>query len=71
MFWRVSGGSGGTAGFLGGWAAVTLSFQLLCPLQYQPTIKWAVPWWAMPWLPSLAIVLLVFRSAGQWVPSCV
>ncbi|GAB4822125.1 hypothetical protein N2152v2_009171 [Parachlorella kessleri] len=41
------------------WALSTLSFQVCCPLEYEPP-KWHIPWWAMPWLPSLAILLLLF-----------
>lgn len=49
--------------FLAAWAAVTLSFQLFCRLQYDPP-AWHVPWWLMPWLPSGAILLVVFRCGG-------
>ncbi|GAB4822126.1 hypothetical protein N2152v2_009172 [Parachlorella kessleri] len=41
------------------WFLFTLSFQVCCPLEYEPP-KWHIPWWAMPWLPSLAILLLLF-----------
>ena len=40
--------------------AVALSLQLCCPLEYQPP-GWHVPWWLMPWLPTVAIGLMVFR----------
>ena len=42
------------------WFLVTLSLQLCCPLEYQPP-GWHVPWWLMPWLPTVAIGLVVFR----------
>ena len=42
------------------WILATLSFQLCCPLEYEPA-GWHVPWWLMPWLPSVAIGLLTFR----------
>ena len=29
-----------------------------------PPAGWHVPWWAMPWLPSAAILLVLFRRAG-------
>jgi hypothetical protein len=47
--------------FVLGWFLVTLSFQLCCPMEYQPE-GFHIPWWLMPWLPSVAIALLVFRQ---------
>ncbi|KAI3435769.1 hypothetical protein D9Q98_001827 [Chlorella vulgaris] len=49
--------------FVLGWFLVTLSFQLCCPMEYQPE-GFHIPWWLMPWLPSVAIALLVF-SVGS------
>ncbi|EFN53780.1 hypothetical protein CHLNCDRAFT_58448 [Chlorella variabilis] len=49
--------------FLIGWALVTLSLQFWCPLEYEPA-GWRIPFWMMPWLPSLALLLLVFRQAA-------
>ena len=51
-----------TALFALAWFFVTLSFQLCCPMEYEP-VGWHVPYWLMPWLPSLAIGLVVFRQA--------
>ncbi|PSC68357.1 cationic amino acid transporter 1-like [Micractinium conductrix] len=51
--------SGAVLWLLLAWFLVTLSFQLCCPLEYQPA-GWHVPWWAMPWLPSAAILLVLF-----------
>ena len=48
-----------TAWFALAWFVVTLSFQLCCPLEYQP-VRWHVPYWLMPWLPSAAIALVLF-----------
>ena len=45
------------------WALLTASFQLCCPLEYRPS-GWHVPWWAMPWLPSCGVLLVVFRCAA-------
>jgi len=42
------------------WVLSTLSMQLCCPLEYCPE-GWHVPWWLMPWLPSAAIAMVVFR----------
>ena len=50
----------GPVWFVVAWALVTLSFQLCCPLEYEPA-GWHVPGWLMPWLPSVAIGLLSFR----------
>lgn len=49
--------------FLLAWAVATLSFQLWCPLEYTPP-GFHVPSWLMPWLPSLALQLLVFSLAA-------
>ena len=37
---------------------------LLCPLEYSPP-GWHVPWWLMPWLPSFAIGLIIFRWGAR------
>ena len=50
----------GSAWFVLALFAVALSLQLCCPLEYQPP-GWHVPWWLMPWLPTVAIGLMVFR----------
>lgn len=49
------------------WAVLTASFQLCCPLEYRPA-GWHVPWWAMPWLPSAGLFLVVFRWAQPGAP---
>jgi hypothetical protein len=46
--------------FVLAWFLATLSFQLCCPLEYQPA-GFHVPSWLMPWLPSFALSLLIFR----------
>ncbi|KDD75750.1 amino acid permease [Helicosporidium sp. ATCC 50920] len=45
------------------WLASTLSFQLLCPLEYLPP-NFHIKGWLMPWMPSLAIGLIVFSLAN-------
>lgn len=49
-----------TAIFVLAWFLVTLSFQLCCPMEYEP-VGWHIKWWLMPWLPSTAIGLIIFR----------
>ncbi|KAI7844490.1 hypothetical protein COHA_001949, partial [Chlorella ohadii] len=44
---------------VGAWLLTTLSLQLWCPLEYTPE-GWHVPACLMPWLPSVAINLVVF-----------
>jgi hypothetical protein len=51
--------------FILGWFLATLSFQLCCPMEYEPA-NWHVPRWLMPWLPALGIGLIVFR----WAMNC-
>lgn len=53
----------GSIAFVIVWAGLTLSMQLLCPLEYEPP-KWHVPWWLMPWLPSLSVLSLIFVVAS-------
>ncbi|KAL4419847.1 hypothetical protein ABPG75_006945 [Micractinium tetrahymenae] len=53
----------GPVWFLLAWALATLSFQFWCPLEYTPP-GFHVPSWLMPWLPSLALQLLVFSVAA-------
>ncbi len=60
VYFQMHGGIG-TVGFVGAWAASTLLFQLTCPLEYQPALPFAIPWWLMPWLPSFCIALTSFR----------
>ncbi|GAB4819071.1 hypothetical protein N2152v2_006117 [Parachlorella kessleri] len=63
VYFQMHGGIG-TVGFVGAWAASTLLFQLTCPLEYQPALPFAIPWWLMPWLPSVCIALTIFSMAS-------
>lgn len=49
------------------WAAtfllVTLSMQLLCPLQTAPG-SWHIPAFLMPWAPAITIALIMFGLTG-------
>jgi hypothetical protein len=47
--------------FILAWFLATLSFQLCCPMEYEP-VNWHIPSWLMPWLPALAIGLTIFRQ---------
>jgi hypothetical protein len=52
-----------TLWWLVSWFCVTLSMQFWCPLEYEPS-GWHVPRYLMPWLPSAATLLVVFRCGA-------
>lgn len=55
-------GQAATLAVLGVWFAATTSMWLLCPLQYEPS-GWRIPAWMLPWVPSVAILLICFSMA--------
>lgn len=52
-----------TVWWLVSWFCITLSMQFWCPLEYEPS-GWHVPRYLMPWLPSTATLLVVFRCGA-------
>lgn len=48
--------------FVIAWFVLTLSMLLLCPLEYEPT-TWKVPSILLPWVPSFAILAIIFVYA--------
>lgn len=48
------------------WGIATLGLQLTCPMEFVP-LRWHIPFWAMPWLPScslFSLTLLVGSFGG-------
>mmetsp|Transcript_3310 Transcript_3310/g.6635 ORF Transcript_3310/g.6635 Transcript_3310/m.6635 type:complete len:737 (-) Transcript_3310:731-2941(-) len=45
--------------FVVAWFVLTLSMLILCPLEYEPT-SWKVPSILLPWVPSFAILAIIF-----------
>ena len=48
---------------LAGWFGATLSMQLTCPIDYEPS-SWAIHKYLLPWLPSVAVVMILFSLGG-------
>ena len=45
------------------WGGATLGLQLTCPIAYVPE-KWSIPFWAMPWLPSMSVWTITMLVGG-------
>jgi len=41
------------------WFVVTVSMWYFCSIQYYPE-TWYIPWYLLPWLPSFAILIVIF-----------
>lgn len=49
--------------FIVAWFVVTVSMWYFCSIQYYPE-TWYIPWYFLPWLPSFAILIVVFVAAN-------
>lgn len=45
--------------FIVAWFVVTVSMWYFCSIQYYPE-TWYIPWYFLPWLPSFAILIVIF-----------
>jgi len=53
--------------FVLGWFLVTCSMWYFCRLEYHPE-KWKIPWYLLPWLPSVAILVIFFVYVCPCLP---
>eukprot|EP00271_Cylindrocystis_brebissonii_P010715 TRINITY_DN2701_c0_g2_i1.p1 TRINITY_DN2701_c0_g2~~TRINITY_DN2701_c0_g2_i1.p1 ORF type:complete len:630 (-),score=121.08 TRINITY_DN2701_c0_g2_i1:1105-2994(-) len=63
IYWNLSEKTPILMMFLGLWFLFTLGFWLTCPIHYVP-VKFSVPAWGMPWIPSIAMFSVVMLVGG-------
>eukprot|EP00271_Cylindrocystis_brebissonii_P001042 TRINITY_DN11287_c0_g1_i1.p1 TRINITY_DN11287_c0_g1~~TRINITY_DN11287_c0_g1_i1.p1 ORF type:complete len:626 (-),score=72.79 TRINITY_DN11287_c0_g1_i1:1413-3290(-) len=63
IFWNLANGSIGLAICFAGWFFTTLLFQFTLPISYVPQ-KFALPWYLMPWVPSISIWMTIMLVGG-------
>lgn len=63
IYWNLSDGSWALGMTAAVWFVFTLLLQLTMPINYVPE-KFALPWWSLPWVPSVSIWANIMLVGG-------